>query len=85
MTAGGAHRIDNGLLLRSDVHRLFDHGYLTVAPDHRIRVSRRLRDDFHDGEYYSRFDGGEIWVPPNPEDRPDSRFLEWHAEYVFRG
>src|SRR5436309_7385599 len=27
---GGEHRLDNGLLLRSDVHTLFDRGYLGV-------------------------------------------------------
>ncbi len=84
VTAGGAHRIENGLLLRSDVHRLFDRGYLTVTPDHRMRVSRRLREDFDDGEYYERFDGEEIWVPRRPEDRPDPELLEWHADVVFR-
>jgi putative restriction endonuclease len=28
VTVGGEHRIDNGLLLRSDVHTMFDRGYL---------------------------------------------------------
>jgi putative restriction endonuclease len=27
---GGIHRVDNGMLLRSDVHKLFDDGYLDV-------------------------------------------------------
>ena len=85
VAAGGTHRIDNGLLLRSDLHKLFDRGYVTVTPDHRIRVSRRLREDFHNGEYYRRFEGREIWVPRDPEDRPDPEFLEWHADVVFRG
>ena len=26
----GEHDITNGLILRSDVHNLFDHGYVTV-------------------------------------------------------
>jgi putative restriction endonuclease len=85
VAAGGAHRIDNGLLLRSDLHKLFDRGYVTVTPTHRIRVSRRLREDFQNGEYYLRFDGSEIWLSRRPEDRPDPRFLEWHADVVFRG
>jgi putative restriction endonuclease len=37
--------VDNGVLLRSDVHTLFDRGYVTITPDHRFRVSRKLRDD----------------------------------------
>ncbi|WP_371131195.1 HNH endonuclease [Microbacterium sp.] len=30
VASGGQHRVDNGLLLRSDVHTMFDRGYLTV-------------------------------------------------------
>jgi putative restriction endonuclease len=36
---GGAHDITNGITLRSDIHRLFDLGYVTVTPDYRFRVS----------------------------------------------
>jgi len=43
VTYGGAHRIDNGLLLRSDVHTLFDRGYVTITPRYKFLVSRRLR------------------------------------------
>jgi putative restriction endonuclease len=32
-TAGGRHSVRNGLLLRSDLHTLFDRGYLTVTPE----------------------------------------------------
>lgn len=85
VSAGGVHRIDNGLLLRSDLHRLFDSGYLTVAPDHRLRVSRRLRDEFHNGEQYLRLNGSKIWVPNHPEDQPSRELLEWHADTRFRG
>jgi putative restriction endonuclease len=31
VTHEGKHRIDNGLLLRSDIHRLFDSGYVTIT------------------------------------------------------
>src|SRR5690606_11461688 len=30
--AAGPHRVSNGLLLRSDLHILFDRGYVTVTP-----------------------------------------------------
>ena len=78
-----SHRIDNGLLLRSGVHTLFDHGYVTVTPDLKFRVSRRLKDDFDNGEHYYRFNGQGIWVPRRVEDRPSRELLEWHAESVF--
>jgi putative restriction endonuclease len=41
---GGEHRLDNGLLLRSDVHTLFDAGYLTIDTRHRLRVSPLIRE-----------------------------------------
>lgn len=84
VAAGGVHRIDNGLLLRSDLHTLFDKGYATVSPGLHLRVSRHLRDDFKNGAYYYSFDGSEIWQPQRAEDQPDHRALEWHADIVFR-
>ena len=50
LPAGGDHRLDNGLLLRSDVHTLYDRGYLGVDPQFRLMVSPRLRDEFGNGE-----------------------------------
>ncbi len=36
---GGVHEVSNGLLLRSDLHRLFDLGYVTVTPELHLEVS----------------------------------------------
>jgi putative restriction endonuclease len=80
---GGQHRLDNGLLLRSDVHRLFDSGYVTVTPDGRFLVSRRLKDDFDNGEPYMPFNNERIWMPGDPGEQPDRQALEWHADAVF--
>lgn len=55
ISVGGQHRLDNGLLLRSDIHTLFDRGYISITPDHRVLVSRRLKDDFDNGEPYYPF------------------------------
>ncbi len=84
VASGGVHRVDNGLLLRSDIHTLFDKGYVTVTPNRRFRVSRNLRGEFHNGAYYESFDGRKIWVPANPQDRPDPEALGWHADAIFR-
>jgi len=81
----GEHRIDNGLLLRSDVHRLFDSGYVTVAPDFRFRVSQRLKKDFDNGEPYYPLEGLSIRLPQAAEDRPLREFLEWHSDVRFKG
>ncbi len=82
---GGTHRIDNGLLLRSDIHRLFDSGYVSVAPDHRFLVSRKSKDDFENGDPYFPLAGQKIWLPRQSESRPRREFLEWHADTVFKG
>ena len=38
----GPHKLENGILLRKDLHALFDVGYVTVTPSLELRVSRRL-------------------------------------------
>jgi putative restriction endonuclease len=60
---GGQHRLDNGLLLRSDIHTLFDLGYISVTSKRKVLVSRRLKDDFDNGEPYLPLAGSEIQVP----------------------
>lgn len=83
LPAGGEHRLDNGLLLRSDVHTLFDRGYLGVDPRHRLLVSPRLRGEFGNGEEFYARAGEEIAVPTRRADRPARDFLEWHVDEVF--
>ena len=81
----GPHEIANGLLLRADVHRLFDKGYLTVTPDWRLEVSPRLRAEFENGHTYYPHDGCRITLPANPVLHPNPNFLRWHNENVYRG
>jgi putative restriction endonuclease len=85
VTQGGHHRLDNGLLLRTDVHRLFDTGYVTVTPDGRFLVSHRLKDDFDNGEPYMPFHGQRIYRPGEAESQPSRVGLEWHSDTVFLG
>jgi putative restriction endonuclease len=79
----GRHQTTNGLLLRSDVHTLFDRGYVTVTPGYKVRVSGRLKKDFDNGEEYRKLAERELWLPSRAEDRPDPELLEWHADSVF--
>jgi putative restriction endonuclease len=60
-----SNHIQNGLLLRADLHRLYDAGYVTVTPDLRLEVSGRLRDDFENGRLYYAMAGRQIAVPSN--------------------
>ncbi|MCC6497724.1 MAG: HNH endonuclease [Propionibacteriaceae bacterium] len=80
----GEHRLDNGLLLRSDVHILFDQGYLGVDDRYRIQVSPRLRADFGNGaEFYSRA-GTVIELPDRRAEQPAKDAVTWHMDTVFR-
>ena len=84
LPSGGEHRLDNGVLLRSDVHTLYDRGYLGVDTHHRLLVSPRLREEFGNGEqFYSRA-GQTIALPERRADRPGTQFLEWHLDTVFQ-
>ena len=83
VTKGGEHRLDNGLLLRSDIHTLFDRGYLGVDSQHRLRVSPRLRADFSNGDQFYAKAGQVIDLPERRADRPGREFLEWHLDEVF--
>ena len=85
VSEGGLHRVENGLFLRTDIHRLYDRGYVTVTPDLRFRVSQALHADFDNGEPYFPLDGAEISVPDDERDRPSRDLLEWHADVLFRG
>jgi putative restriction endonuclease len=81
---GGEHRPANGLLLRQDVHTLFDRGYLTVTPEYRVEVSGRIKDEFDNGKEYYLMHGRQIWSPEHPRLQPDREALRWHNERVFR-
>lgn len=79
-----SHEVRNGILMRSDLHRLFDQGYVTVTPDLRFRASTQIRDQFNNGLIYYDLDGRPVRVPDMPEHRPDMSALEWHSSKVFR-
>jgi putative restriction endonuclease len=83
VTQGGEHRVSNGLLLRSDVHTLFDRGYVTVTPKYEFRVSKRLDDHWQNGKVYYAADKQKIILPRDQSCWPDTQLLEWHADTVF--
>jgi len=81
----GPHEVKNGLLLRSDLHRLFDTGYITIDPaELRAVVSRRIREEFENGRAYYALHGMQIRVPSDPGAVPAREFLSFHSEQVFR-
>lgn len=84
-SSGGEHEVSNGLLLRRDIHRVFDAGYLTFDKDLRVVVSDRVRTDFNNGNEYRRLHGHQLRPPRDPEFCPDLGRLGWHRENRFLG
>lgn len=80
------HEITNGLALRSDIHILFDQGYVAVTPNYQFVVSSRLREDFDNGQVYYEYaqQRTEILLPGEPALRPNPDHLEWHLSEVFK-
>jgi predicted restriction endonuclease len=82
----GPHVIPNGLLLRSDLHTLFDRGYVTVTPELRLEVSDRVRQEFENGREYYQHRGQQLKALPDAvNDQPAPDFLRWRNEHVFLG
>ncbi len=79
------HEISNGLLLRRDIHSLFDTGYVTVTPGFQFEVSARIREDYENGRDYYRLHGRAIRAPGDLALQPDPRGLQWHNEHCFLG
>jgi putative restriction endonuclease len=79
------HALSNGLLLRKDIHKLFDDGYVTVTPDRRFLVSKAIRDEFENGRDYYALHGMTIRETLSSEARPAEEYLEWHARERFKG
>jgi putative restriction endonuclease len=82
----GPNEVRNGLLLRSDFHKLFDIGLVTVTPELSIEISPQIREEWVNGKAYYRLHGQRLAnVPSEPAHRPAPDFLRWHNENCFQG
>jgi len=81
----GGHDVRNGLLLRADFHRLFDAGLVSVTPELRVKVSRRIKEEWFNGKVYYRLDSEPLSIVPiHPSMRPDPDRLDWHYRNRFQ-
>ncbi|MCK4528454.1 HNH endonuclease [candidate division WOR-3 bacterium] len=81
----GPNDIGNGILFRSDIHRLFDKGYATISPNYHFEVSGRIKEEFHNGETYYKMHGSKLHLPGKKELKPKLEFITWHNENVYLG
>ncbi|MGI8526609.1 MAG: HNH endonuclease [Pseudolabrys sp.] len=75
------NRMDNGILLRADFHRLFDRNLLVIEEQKTFlvwRVSTRLA-----GSDYAKIEGKTVIMGPDVKAVPNRKFLARHfKEFV---
>ena len=69
-------RAHHGLLLKTDIHTLFDRVLIQIDTDHKIRVSPHLL-----GYEYELLEGQKMKLPKEKSDWPDAEHLLKHREY----
>jgi putative restriction endonuclease len=70
------NRVDNGLLLRSDIHMLFDCGLITVdCRTQTLQVSERLKVTG-----YWKLNSKKLRMPTTHQNRPNPAALQFHQE-----
>lgn len=62
--------VQNGLLLRADIHTLFDLGQLKISPEGRIELHKRLL-----GSIYAQYDSQKIRAPLKKGQEPSLEAL----------
>lgn len=82
---GGLHTKSNGILLRKDIHCVFDAGYATIDEHYRFLVSPKVKEVFDNGDEYRRLHGKVVRLPTREADWPDRDLLRWHNENRFLG
>ncbi|MBX9846843.1 MAG: HNH endonuclease [Xanthobacteraceae bacterium] len=81
----GSHEISNGILLRRDIHSLFDLGYVTITPEMKFEVSKKIREEYENGRHYYALQGTSIELPQDTHCHPDRSALNWHNIHRFKG
>lgn len=81
----GPHSISNGILLRSDMHKLFDTGYLTITNKSKVEVSSRIKEEFENGKEYYQYHGKDLlFLPRRDLDKPNEKYIDWHNTNIFK-
>jgi len=81
----GPNTVSNGILLRSDIHKLFDSGYLTITTELKIEVSNRIKEEFLNGREYYQYHGKDLlMIPQKIHERPHNKYIEWHNNNIFK-
>lgn len=74
-----SNNISNGLLLRGDIHTLFDLGLISIDEEYRVNLSPSL--EMSD---YNSLAGNKLILPSNLSSHPDKEALKKHRVF-FEG
>lgn len=66
-----SHHVQNGLLLRVDIHRLYDNGLIFIDRNFTIHVSNLVSTPF-----YRQYHGKSIMLPDSTSEHPSIEALE---------
>jgi hypothetical protein len=75
----GRHSVNNGMLLRADIHNMFDSGLISVDGKYRIHISSLVSD-----QRYVKLKGRKLHLPHDRKRWPSSQVLKQHFEQIFR-
>ena len=64
------HAINNGLLLRKDIHTLFDCGYLEITEDYKVQLTEKFKLSHEKSSSYIQYEGKKITLPKNKKHWP---------------
>ncbi|WP_422738494.1 HNH endonuclease [Micromonospora sp. WMMD729] len=71
------NQVNNGLLLRADLHNLLDRGLIWIDESYVVHVAAGIA-------HYSGYHGQQIRLPESADDRPDLEALRRHRRAVAR-
>lgn len=71
------HGMDNGLLLRSDLHTLFDKGMVYIDAEGFVQIDNRLIDS-----EYAPLRGCKLRLPTDSAHQPHSEHLAHHRKHT---
>ena len=69
------NHVTNGLLLRADIHTLFDIGLIAIGEGFKVLIGPNLDRT----EYYA-LRGQALSIPEDPAARPSVKALQWHRQ-----
>ncbi|MFN8365761.1 MAG: HNH endonuclease [Candidatus Kapaibacterium sp.] len=75
---------ENGICLNSIHDKAFDQGLITITPDYKVKLSRKLLQSQHQDsiqKFFKDYEDANIIMP----DRyfPNTEFLEYHNKHIF--